>query len=337
MRRIVQRSDTYIGLLDDLVRLLPAYGFHTGCIVFHPWRLSGDGTLWEFSPHFHAVGYGMFDNNRLRRDLASADASAGGIWNDDGKGESWVFNQIHAGEEMRSIRHTLGYIMTHVGIGSFHHSVDWIDEADRISIPIEPGGGTQQVARAIDPLQYSVDWRSTRYYGEHPEEVDWVEWTKHVLTCELQSYRVFGKANRQRVVSRYQEFVTRTCPDCGADIALFRGFLDRNPEPVRYQRMSVIRCMDDDFDTVSTYWKDNGERFRDSGYTQLDFAMSVPQCSTPETKGTQTLEANETVDQRRERRDRCLIYLPSIHGQGLGPKVVTRDEARRLRAAGIIV
>lgn len=65
--------------------------------------------------------------------------------------------------------------------------------------------------------------------------------------------------------------------------------------------------------------------------------MSVPQCSTPETKGVRTLESGETKDQRRDRRGRCLVYVPSATGQGLDPMVVTRDEARRMRAAGIIV
>lgn len=67
-----------------------------------------------------------------------------------------------------------------------------------------------------------------------------------------------------------------------------------------------------------------------SGYTKLDFAMSVPQCSTPETKGVQTLESGETMDQRRDLGDRCLVYVPSATGQDLDPMVVTRDEARRI-------
>lgn len=336
MKRIAQRSDHFSGLVDDLVKLLPEYGFYCGAIVFHPWRLSDDSSRWLFSPHFHAVGYGRFDNMRLRRDLAAVDSELR-LWDDDGSSSSWVFNQIHAGEEMRSIRHTLGYIMTHVGIGSFDHSVDWDREADDLLIPIEPGNGTKRVAKTIPTDAYEADWRSTGLYAEHFDQVDWLRWTEERVTGQVPTYRIFGSANDVRVVDRYREKVVRTCPVCGEAIGFFHSIRDHNPVPVEYLRNSTIRCMKEDKVLVEEYWDHKGESFLDAGYTKLDFAMSVPQCSTPETKGTQTLESNETVDQRRDRRDRCLVYVPSASGQGLDPVVVTRDEARRMRAAGIIV
>lgn len=336
MKMICQRSDSFIGLLDDLVRLLPLYGLYCGVIVFHPWRLSDDSTEWVFSPHFHVVGFGDFRNMDLRRDLAVADAKAGGIWHDDGKNRSWVFNQIHAGEEMRSIRHTLGYIMTHAGIGSYDHAVDWDLAVEDILIPAVYKGSKVE-AREIDPIQYETDWRSTGFYGEHPEKVDWTAAVMDAVSSDFQSYRVFGKVSKVRTLSDYSERVVRTCPVCGENIGLFQNFHDCQPEPVMYKRSSKIRCMKGDVDTVRDYWNRNGERFKDSGYTQLDFAMSIPQCSTPETKGVQGYESSHTRDERVMMRDRCIVYVPSDRGQGLDPKVVSVKEARRMRKLGVIV
>ena len=336
MRSIAQRSDHFSGLVDDLVSLLPAYGFYCGVIVFHPWRLSDDSSRWIFSPHFHAVGYGRFDNMGLRRDLAKVDLRLH-LWDDDGQSSSWVFNQIHAGEEMRSIRHTLGYIMTHVGLGSFHHEVDWDEEVGDLLIPVESGTGTRRIARTISPILYGADWRQTGCYAEHLDEVDWLDWTEDRLTGQVPTYRMFGEVSKVRVVDRYYERVVRTCPVCGERIGLFHSIKDHDPKPVEYKRNSTIRCMAEDLDTVRGYWASKGESFQDSGYTILDFARSVPLCSTPETKGIQEYEVSKTMEERARSRDRCLVYVPSEKGIGLDPMVVTRAEARRMRAEGIIV
>ncbi len=336
MKRVCQRSDTYIGLLDDLIRLLPVYGLECGVIVFHPWRLSDDSARWLFSPHFHVVGYGMFENMALRNALIIADAKAGGIWHDDGKMESWVFNQIHAGEEMRSIRHTLGYIMTHAGIASFDHHVHWDLSVEDALIPAVTKG-SKVWAKEIEPIQYHADWRSTGCYAEHPEDVDWTAFAMDAVKGELQSYRMFGDVNKVRTFSDYSEKVIRTCPVCGEQIGLFHNFMDCAPEPVNYNRSSKIRCMNDDLDLVREYWDENKDRFLDSGYTQLDFAMSIPQCSTPETKGVQAFETSATKDERQQRRDRRIVYVISHHGQGIEPKVVFSVEEKRMRAAGMIV
>ena len=89
--------------------------------------------------------------------------------------------------------------------------------------------------------------------------------------------------------------------------------------------------MKDDYDLISNYFNDHREKFKDDGYTMLNFAMSVPQCSTPETKGLQEYQSSKTVDQRKADRDRLIIYLPSVYDQGLDPFVVSRKEYLRIK------
>lgn len=335
MKGIAQRSDHFSALVDDLVALLPLYGIISGAILFHPWRLNQEGTRWEFSPHFHLVGYGHLQNESLRKEFISINEKLGGIWTDeDGEVESWVIKNIHPNEPMRSIRHTLGYILTHVGIGTFIHDVNWDLAAEDVLIPAVTKG-LDVFAKEISTIEYNADWKECGLYAEHLDEFDFLEWTKDTMTGDIATYRPVGLVSKVRTFTTHTEKVVRTCPECGEQIGLFHSIEDHDPEPVYYRRRSKIRCMAEDIRTVREYWEEHKERFLDSGYSVLDFAMSIPQCSTPETKGVQTLEYSESREDRVTRRDRCLVYLPSIHGQGLDPKIVTKAERNELRKAGL--
>lgn len=337
MKRIAQRSDTFSGLVDDLCRLLPLYGMYAGAIVFHPWRLSEDASLWEFSPHFHVVGYGKLDNMRLRADLAKVDDLLG-IWGDDGRSESWVLNQIHPDEDIESVRHTFGYILTHVGIGSFDFDNDWIDDADRISIPVERASGTSERAKTLPPsVEYGDNWKFYRYYAEHLDQFDFVEWSKKCCTSQVPTYRVFGSVTRVRTVSDYKERMPRMCPECGQPVGRFEGVHSLTYETVMYDRSSKIRAMRDDVGTVSEVFSDLSEDARNQGRTLLDLAMAVPQCSTPETKGLQDLEHLRTPDERVSALDRVVAYVPSVHYKsGFDPVVLTRRQYDAWRRTGLL-
>lgn len=338
MKGIMQRSDHYASLVDDLVRLLPAFGFYSGVLVCHPWRLSEDSQEWMFSPHFHAVGYGRFDNMGLRRALAEADSKAGGIWNDDGASESWIFNQIHPDEPIRSVRHTIGYIMTHAGLASFDYDPDWIDAADRISIPPAPRKGNEaETARTVTPMMLLGDgWRECGFWAEHLDEFDWLQWTEDQCVSELQSYRCFGEVNRMRIYCDFKERVPRVCPDCNQPIGRFSNVRACECEPVMYNRASRIRVMKEDIDEVRLKISPFMDDLAESGLDILDAAMAVPQCSTPETKGLQDLQRLRTPNEKAEQYDRKIAYIPSKYGMGWDPVVLTRKEYAIWQRSGLL-
>lgn len=339
LKKVVQRSDMFSDLVDDLVKLLPLYGFETGVLVFHPWRLSGDGKLWEFSPHFHAVGFGMFDNMRLRADLAALDRREGGIWNDDGRESSWVFNQIHAGEEIRSVRHTIGYILTHAGIGLFDYDLDFYDSDFDLIMPCERSKGAQKVPKDIPSFIYEQDWKSTGCYAEHLEEIDWTARHMDKIHSQTQLYRIFGSANRLRVFATHSENVERLCPECGGRICLYQGVKDPCPRPVMYNQRSKIRCLPDHLLFLKEYWESSREGFRKEGLDCLDFAMSVPQLTAPETKGLQDRRRSQDVRTRAGKNDSILVYRRTVEYdcEGLRPVVVTKAEAEILRSRGEVL
>lgn len=335
---IMQRSDHFAALMDDLVRLLPAFGFYSGVLVCHPWRLSEDGEEWIFSPHLHAVGYGMFDNMGLRRALAAADSKAGGIWNDDGKENSWVFNQIHPDEPLRSVRHTIGYIMTHAGIASYDHDVDWIEAADRISIPTAPREGNEpEKARTITPMMLLGDgWRECGFWPEHLDEFDWLKWTEDQCASAFQTYRCFGKVSSNRTYCDYKDRVPRVCPDCNQPIGRFENVRALQCEPVMYNRSSKIRVMKEDLETVRSELAPFTDDLEAAGLDVLDAAMAIPQCSTPETKGLQDLQRLRSPDERAEQYDRRIAYVPSKYGMGWDPVVLTRKEFSVWQRSGLL-
>ena len=323
IKMICQNSRTFSNLVDDLVQLLPEYGMYSGVIIFHPWRLTEDCKLWLFSPHFHVVGFGYFRNEALRKKLDSLPEFSD---------QPWIFNQIHAEEEMRSVRHTLAYILTHAGIGTYDYDRDIYEIVDDLVIPVESGNGTVRKAKIIPKDVYdNLGPEGTGYYGELPPSFDWLDYIKGALTATLPVYRYFGSVNKLRVVGQSSEYVERVCPECGAPIVLYQDFSRHECEKVKYLRRSKIRCMKDDYDLISNYFNDHREKFKDDGYTLLNFAMSVPQCSTPETKGLQEYQSSKTVDQRKADRDRLIIYLPSVYDQGLDPFVVSRKEYLRIK------
>ena len=340
IKRVMQRSDMFADLVDDLVKLLPLYGFDTGVIVFHPWRLSDDGKLWELSPHFHVVGFGRFDNMRLREDLAKADSKLGNMsWNDDGRNNSWVFNQIHPDDEIRSVRHTLGYILTHAGIGLYDFDVDFAESDNDLLFPVQRASGSEKVMKDVPTHIYLNEWESTGCYAEHLDQVDWTERHMDKCTSQIQLYRVFGSANKLRVFDVCAEDVERLCPECGAKIGLFQGFDDPDPQPVVYKHTSKIRCFRDSKLFLEEYWRSKVHDFRMEGMNELEFAMSVPQLSTPETKGLQEYRTKYSQEHRKRCYDSVLVYKPIVrHGcPGFQPLIVTRNQAEILRSNNEVI
>lgn len=338
MKKVMQRSDTFVDLVDDLVKLLPLYGFETGVLIFHPWRLSEDGKLWELSPHFHAVGFGRFENMKLREDLADIDKRYGGIWYDDGKSSSWVFNQIHAGEDIRSVRHTIGYILTHVGVGLFDYDLDFYESDFDLIMPCE-SGKSQRIPKSIPTYIYEDDWESTGCYAEHLDEVDWVARHMDKIVSQIQLYRIFGSTNKLRVFDIHEEEVNRLCPVCGSEVGLFQGVKDPCPQPVYYKQRSKIRCRSGDLLFLKEYWKDKHEAFYTEGRDCLDFAMSIPQLTTPETKGLQDRRRAVDISVRTKKYDSVLVYKPIVKYDcpGYQPLIVSRTEAAAMRSRGEVL
>ena len=333
IKSIIQNSSNYADLLDDIVAICEDNGLLSGVIVFHPWHQVKDG--WEAEPHFHIVACGNFTNtNIFRKRMGDIDAEKH-IWNDDGKRESWVVKKIHAGKRMRSARQTVAYALTHSGMNIFDFDVNWELAAEDLLIPAVMDGISVRVKEESQFIHDNVP-EDDRIWKEDYSNFDWELWTKEKMTGHFQNVRYFGSANKTRILAVHEETKTRVCPVCGSAMAVFEGVHDCTPILSQFRKKSVIRVMKDDYDTVAGYWDDNPD-IADEGISVLDFAINIPQCSTPETQGVQDYDSNENPEKRAESRRKRIVYVWADDGIGMYPKVVDMGEIDVLKRNGDLV
>jgi len=334
LKKIIQRADHFQLFYDDLLGLLQLYGFAGGCVVFHPWRLLDDNSLWEFSPHFHAVGYGFFENMKMRNDLAYLD-SLFCVWGDDGLGESWVFKQIHPGEKMRSVRYTFAYILTHAGLGKFSYDNNWDIDAEDLIIPAEYSGIKKSVKceglRAHNMLR-----TDEQLWHESYSDFDFLSWSKERCVADLPVHRYFGSSNQTRILGVYADRRVRVCPECGAALVRKNSLHSCVSVPADYVHTSKIRVQRSDFDSVSDFWRANRDVYESDGFSVLDFSLTLPQCSSPESSGLTVHRPSESIEERASKHNQVLVYLWAKDDIGLDPVIMTKDELAELRRTGDI-
>jgi hypothetical protein len=154
-------------LSSDAIGVMKEYGMTGGLSVFHPFRLqkseswdpSREGSpycnwVWRVGPHFHFIGYGFLDTERFREDHG---------WSDPGSDASetgWVLKQIHPREEIRSVRQTVGYLLTHAGIGRAERPFPVVSAYRRgkvkkgvSAVPAPSSGGASPRVPVLDPVR----------------------------------------------------------------------------------------------------------------------------------------------------------------------------------------
>lgn len=311
---------------------------------------------WRLGPHFHIVGYGRFlDTNRFQKfmdtlnaekhywpslnDAVGHSAHGGNFYLDQDMGisdDEWIIKKIHPKKDIKSMRQTIAYLLTHAGLCNYDYDADLKEAYNDLLIPVRLKGNKKEV-RECSITSYKADWTTSGWNAEHLDIWsldDWILWTRNVLSGQFNSIRYFGTANKTRILSDYKEEQVRVCPECGSPICRYMGVHDKSPQTSTYQRKSRIRVMKDDFDEVDRFIEDNRDDMRQNGKTILNVALNIPQCSTPETQGVQEFIENLTSEVRAQLNDRCLIYVPSIHGKGLDPKIVNRKEIDKALVEG---
>ena len=307
-KEVMRDADRYPELVKLVQLVMIDNGFLGGVMVFHPWRLQDDE--WVLGPHFHIVGYGYVDNRRIA------------------KRYDCVVKQVHPGERIRSVRQTIAYLMTHAGIGYAERNEDDIDFSMSILNHFIPG-----LANGDDTGFSEQDYEDMftgrgRMNGEL--NIDWVEWTKRRYTRNFNAVRTFGVCGRRSIrnFDVYKETRTRRCPECGAVLMMYHGFGDHAPEPSRYIHESPIMVLASNYHLVMDVWQHYRADLEADGLGILDFAVKVPQLSTPQSMGLDDYDSEAAVSMRREARDRVIRYVPSKYGKGLDPVVMTREQAR---------
>ena len=305
---VMRDADRYPELVKWVQLVMIGAGFLGGVMVFHPWRLQDEE--WVLGPHFHIVGYGFVDNRRIANRY------------------NCVVKQVHPGEKIRSVRQTIAYLMTHAGIGYAERDEDDIDFSMSILNHFIPGLANGDDTGFSDQDYEDMFTGRGRMNGEL--NIDWVEWTKRRYTRNFNAVRTFGVCGRRSIrnFDVYRETRVRRCPECGAALCVYHGFGDHAPEQSRYVHESPIMVFAANYHLVMDVWQQFRSDLEDDGMGILDFALRVPQLSTPQTMGLDDYDSERAVSMRCEARDRVIRYVPSMYGKGLDPVVMTREQAR---------
>ena len=213
MKREMQYFEGYDRISRYIEDELGICGATAGYTVFHPWRQRTD--RWELSPHYHCLLYGRIDTRRFLKE-----------------NPGWIIKKVHARQQIRSIRHTVAYLMTHMGLGTVVNEpedIDWdLAVLDRI-MPI----ATPKSDFTDRDYEQLAEGRG-RMVGDL-SGIDWTEWTKDRLTRDMRVRYWGGAAYRNIVrVDNYRQYRIRKCQHCGALLRTYDGFGDSEGELVRY-------------------------------------------------------------------------------------------------------
>jgi len=309
--RMVALPETYKSMYRSAVKILKQNGLHSGCIIFHPWREYDDHSGWYISPHFHVLAYGFVPRSKDVYD----DLKLPGVIpaSDEDDGERWSLIDIHhkAGTHLRSVRHTITYLLTHCGLNSFptwDMDIGFCDILDEMII-----NETEDIEK-IDLEGILMKNMKGKYHA--------VNWYGDMRNCNI------------RVLDTYKDRRICTCSNCESDIYIYRGVTDKSPVPAEYVYESKVRVLAEDFDYVKNILDKHKDDLHREGYSIIDFAMKVPECSCPETLGEEhrPSEPHEVLKQRRN-SDRKILYLP--YQGGLQPRSFGKDEIEQMKKDGI--
>ena len=241
----------YIG--DSLI----AHGASAGVTVFHPWRQQED--MWKLSPHFHSLCYGHIDTTRFRKD-----------------NPGWIIKKVHPRERIRSIRQSVAYLMTHMGIGVSEVDPDDVDWEEKVLNHFIPGISSKDADFSDRDFEDGFEGKG-RMVGDC-DDIDWMRFTMEELWKELR-IRYWGGVSRNNIrnVGLFRQYKLRVCTECGELLRTYDGNDDSTGELVRYIVDNRIMAFRRDAVLVSTLFAKYKSRLREADMTVIDLVRMIPQ------------------------------------------------------------
>ena len=260
MKSAMQTFEAYDSVCNYIESELAKCGAQAGFNVFHPWRQNKkDGRdYWELSPHFHCILYGYIDTDRFRND-----------------NPGWVIKKIHARQRIKSIRHTVAYLFTHMGVGYVDiepEDVDWdLDFLDYMIPGLKSPGATYR-DKDFEDQELGIG----RMCGDL-DGFDWEQWTMDRLFKDLRT-RYWGGVARRNIVNvdMYRQYKMRVCKECGNLLRTFDGFSDHMGQYVRYIADHAIVCFAHNADVVRSFYLKYKSDLPEGMTTVLDLVKRIP-------------------------------------------------------------
>ncbi len=251
---LCQTRDEFEDINRYIEQQMKDRGGRAGVQVFHPWRQTDD--KWEFSPHFHILCYGFIDTKRFLKD-----------------NPGWIIKKVHSHEDIKSIRHTIAYLMTHMGLPLYEKDPDDIDWDLEVLNHLIPGIKSKDADYSED------DWsRKGENRGKMVGEVtgiDWEDWPMQRLTGKFR-LRYWGATScgNIRTLDIVRQYRIRVCKECGTPLRTYDGSDDTEGSYVRYIQDDPVVVFRENYDRAKEVLDEFMPRFREEGLTATDFAKA---------------------------------------------------------------
>jgi len=255
-KSMMQTKDEYDEMLRIIVDDLQECGGNAGVTLFHPWRQKQ--TEWQLAPHFHSLIYGHIKTNKFRR-----------------LHPGWIIKKVHPHERINSIRHTLAYLFTHMGLGIAERDpddIDWFEETMNLMIPgVKSGKGKYK------DKDYEDEFNGKGRMVGDLSGVDWDQWVekKLLLKTRLREWGGIGR-NKIKRIGIHRQYKIRRCSECGELLRVYEGVHDSIGNYVRYIQDNEIVCFAQHYSVVMTTYLQFKERLKANDQTLTDFAKSIP-------------------------------------------------------------
>ncbi len=252
---MMQTKDEFDAMFQIVIDDLQACGASAGATIFHSHRQKQ--TEWQLAPHFHSLLYGHIKTSKFRR-----------------LHPGWIIKKVHPNERINSIRHTLAYLFTHMGLGMAEKDpdgIDWDLEFMDLMIPGMKSGKGDYREQDYDRLS---DGKG-RLAGDL-EGFDWEEWTQKKLfkRTRLREWGGIGR-NKIKKLGTHRLYKIRRCSECGDLLRVYDGIHDSIGNYVRYIQDVEVVCFAQHHSVVMTAYLQFKDRLKANGQTLTDFAKSI--------------------------------------------------------------
>ena len=252
---MMQTTEDYNELMRFVCDSFQDIGATAGITVFHPWRQK---EMWKLAPHFHIICYGRLDTRRFLREHPG-----------------WIIKKVHSRERLRSVRHTLAYLFTHMGLGISEVDPDEVDWDMEIMNTLIPGIKTE--GAGYRDSDYEDELRGKGRMVGDLTDIDWDEWTMDRLSRDVRIREWGGIArNRIRLVGFERRYKIRVCRECGEILRVYDGDRDDIGSHVRYIQDVQVVCFAHHFDIVYGAFLRYKADLKSEGKTIVHFAACTP-------------------------------------------------------------
>lgn len=255
-KHMIQTREEYNELCKHIDNSMLINGATAGVTIFHPWRQKENE--WEFSPHFHILCYGRINTTNFRK-----------------QNKGWIIKKIHPKEKIRSIRHTVAYLMTHSGQGQAERDPNSIDWDLKFLDHMIPGILSPGATYSEKDHKNKGEGRG-RMVGDI-SEFNWEEWTMNQLYTEFRPRYWGGTArNNIRNIGEFRQYKIRVCKECNEVLRTYNGTDDTTGSYIRYIQNNPVVAFAQHADQVKMIFQRFKGRLRENDQNITDLAKMIP-------------------------------------------------------------